>query len=250
MLRSSRTVKYAAMRCSRFIPNCTQTHSSTRQPVRGSGFTIVELTIVISVTSILAVVFLGVVTNYFVTITRNNELADMTINSQNLLRTTVENIRFGNGVETTNTITDPNAPSGGWNTSNASFVIVIPVPAVDNSKNYIINPGTGSPYMNELVYYKNGTSLYERILANPSATGNSLHTSCPASAASSSCRADPLLATYVSSMNFTLYDQNAATTTDPTLARSVSIALTMQRNAPISPLYLTTNIRVTLRNRF
>lgn len=224
--------------------------SGNKKAAREHGFTIVELTIVISVTSIIAVVFLGVITNYFVTITRNNELADMTINSQNLLRTTVENIRFGNGVETTNTISDPNAPSGGWNTSNASFVIVIPVPAVDNSKNYIVDPGTGSPYMNELVYYKNGSSLYERILANPNAAGNSLHTSCPASLATGSCRADPLLATYVSSMNFTLYDQNAAQTADPTRARSVNIALTMQRNAPISPLSLSTNIRVTLRNRF
>ena len=214
------------------------------------GFTIVELTIVISVTSIIAVVFLGVITNFFVTITRTNELSDMTVNSQNLLRTTVENIRFGNGVETTNTITDPNAPSGGWNTSNTSFVIVIPVPAVDNSKNWIIDPNTGSPYMNELVYYKSGTSLYERILANPNATGNSLNTSCPATAATTACRADPLLATYVSSMSFTLYDQDNAQTSDPTIARSVYITLTMQRNAPISPLSLSTNIRVTLRNRF
>ena len=214
------------------------------------GFTIVELTIVISVTSIIAVVFLGVITNFFVTITRTNELADMTVNSQNLLRTTVENIRFGNGVETTNTITDPNAPSGGWNTSNTSFVIVIPVPALDSSKNWIIDPNTGSPYMNELVYYKSGTSLYERILANPNATGNALNTSCPASAATTSCRADPLLATYVSSMSFTLYDQDNAQTSDPTIARSVYITLTMQRNAPISPLSLSTNIRVTLRNRF
>ncbi len=214
------------------------------------GFTLVELTVVISVTAVIAVVFLYVISNYFVTITRNNELADMTINSQNLLRTTVENIRFGNGVETTNTISDPNAPSGGWNTSNTSFVIVIPVPAVDTSKNYIIDPNTGSPYMNELVYYKSGSTLMERILANPSATGNRLHTSCPAGLASPTCRADPQLATFVSSMTFTLYDQDAVQTADPTDARSVNITLTMQRNAPVSPLSLSTNIRVTLRNRF
>ena len=214
------------------------------------GFTIVELTIVISVTSIIAVVFLYVVSNFFVTITRTNELADMTVNSQNLLRTTVENIRFGNGVETTNAITDANAPSGGWNTSNTSFVIVIPVPAVDSTKSYIIDPDTGDPYMNELVYYKSGTNLYERVLANPNATGNRLNTSCPASKATTSCRADPLLATYVSSMTFTLYDQDNNQTTDQTIARSIYITLVMQRNAPISPLSLSTNIRVTLRNRF
>lgn len=215
-----------------------------------AGFTLVELTVVVSVTSIVAVVFLGVITNYFVVITRNNELTDMTVNAQNLLRTTVENIRYGNGVEQTNTISDPNAPSGGWNTSNTNFVIVIPVPAEDTSRNYITNPSTGSPYMNELVYYKSGTTLMERILANPGAVGNALQTTCPANLATSSCPADKTLATYVSSMTFVLYDQNAATTTTPTQARSINIVLTMQRNAPISPLSVTSNIRVTLRNRF
>lgn len=215
-----------------------------------SGFTLVELTVVVSVTAIVAVVFLGVVSNYFVVITRNNELTDMTVNAQNLLRTTVENIRYGNGVEQTNTISDPNAPAGGWNTNNTSFVIVIPVPAEDSSRNYIINPSTGSPYMNELVYYKSGTTLMERILANPGASGNSLQTTCPASLATSTCPADKTLATYVSSMTFVLYDQNATQTSTPAQTRSINIVLTMQRNAPISPLSVTSNIRVTLRNRF
>jgi prepilin-type N-terminal cleavage/methylation domain-containing protein len=214
------------------------------------GFTLVELTVVVSVTAIVAVVFLGVITNYFVVITRNNELTDMTINAQNLLRTTVENIRYGNGVEQTNTLSDPNAPSGGWNTSNTNFVIVIPVPAEDGSRNYIIDPATGSPYMNELVYYKSGTTLMERILANQNATGNSLQTTCPSSLATPTCPADKTLATYVSSMTFVLYDQNADTTTTTSSARSINIILTMQRNAPISPLSVTSNIRVTLRNRF
>lgn len=214
------------------------------------GFTIVEMSIVVSVTSVVALVFLGVVTNYFVIITRNNQLSDMTINSQNLIRSTVENIRFGNGVEQTNTIGDPNAPTGGWNTNNSSFVIVIPVPAIDSSRNYIIDSSTGSPYMNELVYYKDGLTLKQRTLANSSATGTTLKTSCPSNLASPSCPADKILATYVSSMTFTLYDQNAAQTSNTALARSVKINLTMERNAPISPLSLSNSIRVTLRNRF
>lgn len=200
--------------------------------------------------TIIGVVYIGLVANYFVVITRNNELAEMTINSQNLLRVTVDNIRFGNGVRQVNQIADPNAPSGGWNTSNSSFVIILAVPAVTRSHTYIIDPLTGSPYMNELVYYKNGTTLMKRILANPSAAGNNLVTTCPPALATSTCPLDPQLATYVSAMTFTLYDQNATLTTTPSLARSVAIALTMQRNAPGQPLNLTNSIRVTLRNRF
>jgi prepilin-type N-terminal cleavage/methylation domain-containing protein len=215
-----------------------------------SGFTLVELMVSISVLAILGVGFLGVTANYFVVITRNNELSEMTINSQNLLRTTVENIRFGDGVRQTNQISDPYAPAGGWNTSNTTFVIVIAIPAVTRTHAYIIDPDTGSPYMNELVYYKSGTDLMERQLANPSATGNSLVSSCPANLATQSCPADIQLASYVSSMTFTLYDQNGVQTIDPTQARSIQINLTMQRNAPGNPLNLYTSTRVTLRNRF
>lgn len=216
-----------------------------------AGFTLVELIVAITALAVISVAFLGMISSYYVIITRNSELTDMTLNSQNLLRTTVENIRYGDGVRQTNQISDPNAPSGGWSTSNSNFVIIIAVPALDRTSHaYIIDPATGSPYMNELVYYKNGSTLMERILANPSAANNNRVTSCPANLATNTCPADPQLATYVSSMSFTMYDQSAASTTDPTQARSVYITLTMQRNAPGNPLNLTTSTRVTLRNNF
>ncbi len=215
-----------------------------------AGFTLVELIVSISVFAIIGVVFLGLTVNYFVVITRNNELSEMTVNSQNLLRSTVENIRFGDGVRQTNQINDPNAPAGGWNTNNNSFVIVIAVPALNSSRNYIIDPNTGSPYMNELVYYKNGTDLMERKLANPNASGNTLVTTCPVNLATQSCPADTQLAAYVSSMTFIMYDQDSVLTSDPTLARSIKVNLTMERNAPGEPLDLDTSTRVTLRNRF
>lgn len=215
-----------------------------------AGFTLVEVTVVVSLLAIIGVVFIAMVNNYFVVITRSNALAEMTINSQNLLRSTVENIRFGDGVRQINQITDANAPGGGWNTSNSIFVIIIAVPAVTKAHAYIIDPYTGSPYMNELVYYRNGSTLMVRKLANPMATANSIITTCPANLATSSCPSDPELAKYVSSMTFTLYDQNATLTTTPTLARSIAISLTMQRNAPGQPLTVDNSIRVTLRNRF
>src|SRR5579884_2393443 len=207
--------------------------------------------VALTVSALISVVFLGMIASYFVIITRNSELGDMTVNSQNLLRTTVENIRYGDGVRQTNQITDPNAPSGGWTTSNANFVIILAVPALDKTTHaYIIDPSTGSPYMNELVYYKNGTTLMERVLANPSAANNNRVTTCPASLATNTCPADAQLATYVNTMSFTMYDTDAAVTTDPTQARSIYITLNMQRNAPGNPLNLTTSTQVTLRNRF
>ena len=214
------------------------------------GFTVVELMVGITIGSILFLAFMAALTNQFVLITKNNASIDMAANSQNLLRTTVEALRVGDGVRQTNIIADANAPSGGWNTSNADFVIVIASPALNSARNYIIDPNTGGPYMNELVYYKSVDSLMERRLANPSASGNSLVTSCPPSSSSQSCPPDKLLADYVQSMTFTLYDQDNNLTTDPTLARLIQIDLGLRRTVFGSAISINNSIWVTLRNRF
>lgn len=217
---------------------------------RSDGFTLVELNLSLVIMSIMAVSLLIVFTNFFVIMTRTNAIVDMTVDSQNLLRTAVEELRYGAGVRVTNTITDPNAPASGWDTDNVNFVIVIAVPAVDSDRNYIIDPSTGSPYMNELVYYKNGSQLYKRILAHPDATGNILTTSCPPALATSSCPADRKLVDNVNTMTFTLYDQDNALTTDPLLARSVKIDLQLLRDTFGEPLTYDNSVRITLRNTY
>lgn len=189
-------------------------------------------------------------TDYFVSITRNNLLIDMTVDSQNLLRTAVEELRYGAGVRSSNAIADANEPGGGWTTSNANFVIIIAVPAIDSDGDYIINTDTGSPYNNELVYFKQGTTLYKRTLAHPSATGNSMTTTCPQASSSPSCPADIRLHEHVNDMIFTLYDQDNASTTDPLLARSVKIDLSLEQDTFGDPLVLDNSVRVTLRNTF
>ncbi|MBI2592111.1 prepilin-type N-terminal cleavage/methylation domain-containing protein [Candidatus Saccharibacteria bacterium] len=218
--------------------------------VISKGFTVVELLVVVTVTSILALAFLDAITNFYSLITRNNAANDLTTSSQNLLRSTVEALRVGDGVRQTGLISDANAPAGGWSTSNSAFVIVIASPALDTSRNYVIDSDTGSPYMNELVYFKSGTSLMQRALANPNAAGNSLKTSCPAELATSNCPADKKLAEYVKNMIFTLYDQDNSQTNDPLAARSIKIDLAMEQDISGAPLTLNNSIRVTLRNRF
>ncbi len=214
-----------------------------------SGFTLVELTVSLVLIAMISISLLSALTYYFTYVVRNNTLIDMTADSQNLLRTTVEELRYGSGVRQTNTIPDPNTPAG-WNTGNANFVIIFAVPAVDSSNNYIIDPDTGSPYNNELVYFKLNDSLYRRKLANPNALGNTLVTSCPAASANSSCPDDTSLVKYLDNMTFNLYDQDDAATTDPLLARSVKVNLFMKRETFGKPLLLDNSIRVTLRNTF
>ena len=215
-----------------------------------AGFTIVELLVAISLIATISVGLISVFTNYLAIITRNNVLVDMTATSQNLLRSTVEELRYGAGVRQTNTINDPNGPSGGWNTTNTNFVIIIAVPAVDASGAYIIDTTTGQPYNNELVYFKQDLTLYKRTLAHGSAAGNKLITSCPSATASSTCPPDRKLAENVKDMEFILYDQDNALTSDTLLARSVKIDLRLERDTFGDPLSLDNSIRVTLRNNF
>lgn len=224
--------------------------ANTNAEIKQQGYTIPELVVSISLLGIISVSILAIIMNYFVVITRNNTIVDMTTDAQNLLRSTVEELRYGAGVRQTNTISDANGPSGGWNTSNSSFVIIIAMPTTDSSGNYIIDSLTGGPYNNEFVYFKSGTTLYKRTLANPSAIGNIETTSCPSASASSTCPADTKLIENVNNMVFTLFDQDDVSTTNALLARSVKIDLTMQRDTFGSPLVLSNNIRVTLRNTF
>lgn len=215
-----------------------------------NGYTVPELIVAITLFGIISVAFLGLMTNYFASITRNNIFIDMTTNSQNLLRATVEELRYSSGVRQTNTISDPNGPGGGWNTSNADFVIIIAKPAQDSSGNFIIDTATGSPYNNELVYFKDGTDLYRRTLANTSASGNTEITTCPPPSATLSCPADARLIENLDDMIFTLYDQDNVVTTNSLLARSVKIDLSMERDTFGDPLTLQNSIRATLRNTY
>lgn len=214
-----------------------------------SGFTLVELLISITLIGIISVGLMGVITNYLVIITRNSKFVDMTTDSQNLLRITVEELRYSAGVRQINTIADSNAPSG-WNTSNSNFVIIIALPALDSDQEYIVNPLTGSPYNNEIVYFKQGRTLYKRFLANPNASGNTTLTSCPIATVSPSCPADRVLSDNTENMIFTLFDQDNTVTTDALLARSIQINLLLQEVTFGNPLVLNNSIRITLRNTF
>lgn len=227
-----------------------QVRKSSRLLVSNRGYTIPELTVSIVVLGILIISLFSFSTYYFSSVTRYNAFVEMSVDSQNLLRATVEQLRYGAGVRQSNTITDSNAPAGGWNTSNTDFVIIIAVPAVDSNREYIIDSATGSPYNNELVYFKDGTTLYRRTLAQPDATGNTLKTSCPAALASPSCPPDNKLVENLDSMVFTLYDQDNASTLNPLLARSVKIDLGLRKKSFGNPLTLDNSIRVTLRNQF
>lgn len=216
------------------------------------GFTLVELNTSITLIAILGISFMAIFSNFIVSTTRTNYSIEMTNQSQSLLRILVEELRYGAGVRQTNAIPDPNpdAPPSGWNTSNASFVIITVVPALNASNAYIIDDDTGQPYLNEYVYYKKGTLLYKRTLANPNAVDNKSTTSCSPTYQVAGCPTDRQLVDGLKTIIFNLYDQDNITPTTAPLARSIKIDLVLEKKTFGSSLTFDNSVRTTLRNKF
>ena len=99
-------------------------------------------------------------------------------------------------------------------------VFYFTAPSVNASKSFIMNGA--SPYYDEFVLYLNGTTkqLVLRQLANPGASGDTVITSCPAAAASSSCPADVAISGDLTSVDTNYYSRsgniiNYQSSTDP-----------------------------------
>jgi prepilin-type N-terminal cleavage/methylation domain-containing protein len=216
---------------------------------RQSGFTIVELVIAITVAGFLVAAIFIATFGYFTDVSRSEASATLALESQTILTQMTEDIRLADAISSTNAITDPNAPTGGWVTSDPSNVIIIESPAVDSSRNIIYNTNTGFPYRNEFIYFNSGSSMYKRILANTSAAGNTQKTTCPSSQSSSSCPPDRLFSSNVSNLSFTFYDSSDNTTSNAVSARSVQLEVDMAKKVFGRNLTFANTTRVTLRNQ-
>jgi type II secretory pathway pseudopilin PulG len=214
------------------------------------GVTIVELLVVIGISSVLLISFMTVSVYMYGDTVRTSLYAQLATESQTVLRSVVEELRQSSSIRTSNANPDANAPGGAWTTSNSNLILIISIPAVDSSNNYIIDSNTGYPYQNEVVYFASGTKLYKRFLANSSATGNARQTTCPQAASSSSCPPDILMSSDFKTLSFVFYDQDDVVTTTIPNARSIKLFIQMQRKTFGKTLTFDNNIRITIRNTY
>lgn len=210
------------------------------------GFTLVEVLIAVGIATVLVGTLLTVTFLFYGSTIQTSTQARLAVESQNVLRSVVEELRVSSGVRAANTNPDPNNPSG-WTTSNASLVLIIASPVLDAGNNYVINTSTGAPYQNEIVYYAVDGTLYKRYLA-ASAPGNLFQTSCPPASATDSCPSDVILSNYFHDMSFVFYDQDDIITTSLPSARSIYITIEMEQEAFGRTVDFTNNIRMTMRN--
>ncbi|MBI3338218.1 hypothetical protein HY003_02880 [Candidatus Saccharibacteria bacterium] len=212
------------------------------------GMTIVELMVAMAISIILAGVVLTINLNYFGSVIQSQITAELAVESHFVLQTMVEDIRLADNIAATNSLTDSNAPAGGWVTSDPDNVLIINSPATDSSKNIIYDPETGYPYRNEFIYFIDGTKLYKRTIKNTNAPANTAITSCPASVANSTCPADKQYTAYISDMTLAYYDTNNTSVTDPALTRSIQVGLILTRKSFGKSIVFNNSIRTTLRN--
>lgn len=213
-----------------------------------NGFTITELVISITIAGFLAAVLFISTFYYYANILQAQTSTDLALESQTILNQLTDDIRLSDAIASTNSIADPNAPVGGWVTSDPSNIMIVQNPAVTSARDIIYDSNTGFPYKNEFIYFIAPGGMYKRVLANTSATGNTQVTTCPASNATSTCPPDRLFSSNVSNLSFTFYDASDATTANPTLARSVGLNVDMAKKVFGKNITLSNSTRVTLRN--
>ncbi len=213
-----------------------------------SGFTLTELIVAIGAGAVVALAVLSVSLFFVADIFRASATTTMSIEAQNMLRVVVDDMREGTSILATNNLPDVNAPTGGWNTSNADVVLIVSLPATDNNNEHILDDSAGELYQNEIIYYADEGVLWKRVLANSMATGNTSITSCPAAIATATCPSDRLVGEDYKSMVFDFYDQDNVLTTDPLLARSVGINIVLEQQIYGNTVTFDNAIRITLRN--
>jgi prepilin-type N-terminal cleavage/methylation domain-containing protein len=215
---------------------------------RQDGFTITELVISITVAGVLIFILFSATFYYYVNAMQAQTATDLALESQSILAQLTEDIRLSDAISSTNAISDPNSPLGGWTTSDPSNIIIIENPAVDSSRNIIYNSSTGYPYRNEFIYFQNSSKMYKRVLANAAASGNTAQTTCPQNLASPTCPPDRLFSSNASNLSFTFYDSSDNTTSNATQARSVNLQVDMAKKVFGKNIVLSNTTRVTLRN--
>lgn len=192
-----------------------------------SGFTLTELLIVMLVTGFLVTLIMYFTFSYWrytYILEADQDTLSTRLNAGDILR---EQLGTSSGLVTQNSLPDVNRhnpdPADGtgqyWLVihaipGNQSAAAGTTAPLVyfkrfsANSAGAHIMNGT-QPYEDEYVLYIDGTKkqLLLRSLANASATGNRLKTSCPPAIATSSCPADKVIAGELSSVNMRYFSR-------------------------------------------
>lgn len=194
--------------------------------VSNVGYTIVELVVAMTITTILSIALIG----FMVTSLGQSAIAQTRSQMANTMQAALnrinDDVRRSYGVMSNNMTVDPNAPTaaGEWTSNGSSLVIAQPALKA--------NGGTYESALrayDTIVYYKKDDSVYKRSIAYPDSENALTTLTCPA-VPTGGCPSDILIASDVTSLSFTYYTKAGVVTSDPVLAASVKTTLSFQRS--------------------
>jgi type II secretory pathway pseudopilin PulG len=252
-----------------------------------SGFTITELLIVIILTTIFTLIIMLFAFDLWRNSATQEANIDTLLTRFNASDTLREEIGSSSGLIIQNNITDshtlvpdPSIPGNSYwlpihavpgNTAVGSANTYTPLIyfrrySLNTAGQFIMN-GT-QPYEDEYVLYLDGSAkaLKQRNLANPSASGDKLKTSCPPPYVSATCPADKVIASNITSVSTRYFSRtgnliNHNSITDPgtgefigpdfTAVEVLEVTLNLSKQVSFSSTKATQNsvvIRIALRN--
>jgi type II secretory pathway component PulJ len=216
-----------------------------------SGISLVELLLTMTIVSILSIVLMNFMTNWFRQNAITQTRASLLTNSQDALDIITDNIRLSSAADLNNRFQDPYSPSAPSNQlswqSNASTLIL--ASAVENTSGSIVfsDPSNYTSYKNNLIFFVKNGILYRRTLAAP-VTGNKVKTTCPATNKSAACPSDRMLAQNVQSLSIQ-YLSAENQVVSPSNARSIELTLVLSKKAFGQTLTANDKARMVFRNK-
>lgn len=196
-----------------------------------AGFTMVEVLVAVSVTTIIVLVITDFMMRNIQTSTLETSKAAILREVQLSLDEVNADIRLSANADLVNRNADNNSPGGtanvyGW-TSNASTLVL--ATAATNTSGAIIFSDAANyiTTKNNLVYFVSGGTLYRRTIA-VNTNGNSARTSCPAAKVSPACPPDKELLHNVKNFSIRYVDGDSNSVT-ATSARAIELSLTASK---------------------
>lgn len=215
-----------------------------------NGFSIVELTVVITVTTILILIIGTFLLNNLQQSTLATAKSNMLHEAQHSLDLAANDIRLSATADTSNRWPDTNSPDGSsnplsWESNDDTLVLASA--AEDSSgtviftdaKNYITEK-------NNIVYFVRDGTLYKRTIAS-TAPNNSAKTTCPADQATAECPADKKLLNNVTEFGVS-YKDGEDNAVAPSSARSIELDVTVSKPMYQKDISVSYTTRMVFRN--
>ncbi len=200
------------------------------------GFSLLELLLAISITSILLLVGGNFVVDGTLSANIDYNRTIVQSNTKSAVDIVARTIRSSRSVQAQNSQPDPNPPVSGnpysWTgTAGTNATLILAVPARDTSGNLLYVDGLhNNLYTNDVIFYLDPSTnrLYKRTIANAVA-GNVAKTTCPPSVATSSCPPDSVVVEDIASLTTGYFDDSNSPVATPTGTESVSYSVKESR---------------------